>query len=552
MPRRLLACAAAVLAASCAPTETEPTFSADRLLADIQVLAHDSLEGRAPGTAGEEKTVSFLTTAFEAAGALPGNPDGSWTQVVDLVGITGTPSATVRVRGRSIPMRPLDDYVAVSLQTRERITVPTSELVFVGYGVQAPEYDWDDYRGVDVRGKTLVMLINDPAIPDPADSTRLDPAIFRGNAMTYYGRWTYKYEIASALGAAAVLIVHEDGPAGYPWEVVRGGWSGERMDIRPADGNTGRVPVEGWITSAKAREIFTAAGQDFDDLKRAATSRDFQPVPLGGTASFTLTQTLRDIRSHNVVARIPGSDPILRDEHIVYTAHWDHFGIGETVDGDSIYNGARDNATGTAALVELARAFATAGAPKRSMLFLAVTAEENGLLGSKWYAANPLYPLERTLANLNVDVLNTWGMTDDIVVVGAGNTTLDEVLDVAAAGQGRVIVPDPEPEKGYFYRSDHFEFAKRGVPALYVNEGTSYRGKPEGYGEAKRADWTARLYHKAADEVDPAWDLSGAIADLRLLFAVGRTVGNAETWPTWREGTEFREIRERSLAPHNH
>ncbi len=551
MSRRLLACVATILAVSCAPTETEPVLSADRLLADIQVLAHDSLEGRAPGTPGEDRTVAFLTAAFEAAGAVPGNPDGSWTQAVDLVGINGTPSAVVKVRGRNIAMRPLDDYVAVSRQTKERVSVPASELVFVGYGVQAPEYDWDDYRGIDVRGKTLVMLINDPAIPDATDSRRLDPAIFRGNAMTYYGRWTYKYEIASALGAAAVLIVHEDGPAGYPWEVVRGGWSGERMDIRPADGNAGRVPVEGWITTAKARELFTAAGQDFDALKRAAISRDFRPVPLGGTAAFTLTQTLRDIRSRNVVAKVPGTDPLLRDEVVIYSGHWDHFGIGEAVDGDSIYNGARDNATGTAALIELARAFATAGAPKRSMLFLAVTAEENGLLGSKWYAANPLYPLERTLANLNVDVLNTWGMTDDIVVVGLGNTTLDDVLQQAAGPQGRVILPDPEPEKGYFFRSDHFEFAKQGVPALYINEGTQYRGKPDGYGEAKRADWTTRLYHKATDEVDPTWDLSGAIADLRLLFAVGRAVGNADVWPTWREGTEFREIRERSLAPKN-
>lgn len=536
-----------VLSAGCA-ADRGPDLSAERLLADISVLAHDTLEGRAPGSYGETKTVRFLEQAFEEAGMEPGNPDGTWVQNVSLVGIAGAPSATIRIGNRTIPMRPLDDYVAVSRRVTPEVKVENSELVFVGYGVQAPEFDWDDYKGLDVRGKTLVMLINDPAVPLAGDPSKLDDALFRGDAMTYYGRWTYKYEIATRLGAAAVMIVHEDGPAGYGWGVVRGGWSGERMDVKSDDDNAGMVPVEGWITSDKAREIFAAAGHDFDALKTAAVSRDFTPVALGGTGSFTISQRLRGVPSRNVVGMVRGSDPTLADEVVIYTAHWDHFGVGEPVNGDNIYNGARDNATGTAALIELARAFVAAGPPKRSIIFLAVTAEENGLLGSKWYAANPLYPLEKTLANINVDVLNTWGKTRDIVVVGSGSTTLEDLLAEAAAADGRVVAPDPEPSKGFFYRSDHFEFAKMGVPALYVNEGVEFIGRPEGYGQKLRDEWVANLYHKPADEVDPAWDLSGAIADLSLLYQVGRRVADGAVWPAWKDGTEFKAVREAALA----
>jgi Zn-dependent M28 family amino/carboxypeptidase len=547
--RRLLPCLALLTACSPTPTgERALDLSAERLLADITMLASDSFQGRAPGTIGEERTVAFLTAQFKAAGMEPGNPDGSWVQAVDLVGIRGTPTATFRVGGRVLPMRWRDDFVAVSRRVVPTVTVAPSELVFVGYGVVAPEYGWDDYKGVDVRGKTVVMLVNDPAVPLASDSTTLDAAMFRGDAMTYYGRWTYKYEIATEKGAAAVLLIHEDGPAGYPWEVVRGGWSGERMDTRSADGNAGRVAVEGWITSASARALFAAAGNDFAHLKQLAVSRDFTPVALNGTAEFAIAQELRDVRSANVVAKLPGSDPVLREEYVVFTAHWDHFGIGEAVDGDSIYNGAADNATGTAALLELARAFKDAGAPKRSILFLAVTAEEQGLLGSKWYATNPLYPLTKTLANINVDVLNTWGTTSDLTVVGSGSTTLEDILATAAAAAGRTLGPDPEPAKGFFYRSDHFEFAKQGVPALYLDPGTKYIGKPDGYGESKREAYTSTLYHKPADEVDPAWDLSGAMADLGLLYAVARDVADGATWPTWKAGTEFKAIRERSLG----
>jgi Zn-dependent M28 family amino/carboxypeptidase len=537
--------------AACAGPATQPAdqvdLQADRLLADISVLAADSLLGRAPGTEGETRTVAFLAAAFAEAGLQPGNPDGSWTQGVDLVGITSTPTATFRAGDRSIPMTWRDDFVAVSRRTVPTVTVPESEIVFVGYGVVAPEYGWDDYKDVDVTGKTVLMLVGDPAVVDPADPTRLDSTMFRGEAMTYYGRWTYKYEIATEKGAAAVLVIHEDGPAGYPWEVVRGGWTGERMETRSADGNQGRVAVEGWISEPRVRELLSAAGQEFDSLKARAATREFSPVVVNASASFSIAQQLRDVRSQNVIGLLPGSDPSVRDEYVIYTAHWDHFGIGEPVEGDSIYNGARDNASGTAALIELARAFTVAGAPRRSVLFLAVTAEEQGLLGAKWYANNPLYPLSKTLANINVDVLNTWGETSDIVVIGLGNSTLDEVLQEVAGQAGRTLAPDPEPAKGFFYRSDHFEFAKKGVPALYTDNGVNFVGKPAGYGEEMSARWTADLYHKPGDEVDSTWDLSGAISDLRLLYGVGRKVADGDTWPTWKEGTEFKAIREASL-----
>lgn len=538
----------ALVACTQPATDKPADLQADRLLADIAVLADDSLLGRAPGTAGETKTVAFLAAAFADAGLSPGNPDGSWTQDVDLVGIQSHPVATFTAGDRPFAMTWRDDFVAVSRRTVPSVQVDNSEMVFVGYGVVAPEFGWDDYKDVDVRGKTVLMLVNDPPVVDGADPSRLDSTMFRGEAMTYYGRWTYKYEIATEKGAAAVLVIHEDGPAGYPWEVVRGGWTGERMETRSPDGNLGRVAVEGWLSEPKVRDLLAAAGQDFDSLKSRAASRDFSPVALGATAGFTIAQELRDVRSKNVIGILTGSDETVRNEYIIYTAHWDHFGIGEPVDGDSIYNGARDNASGTAALIELARGFAAAGAPRRSIVFLAVTAEEQGLLGAKWYANNPLYPLHKTLANINVDVLNTWGPTRDIVVIGLGNSTIDEVLADAAAETGRTLVADPEPAKGFFYRSDHFEFAKQGVPALYTDEGVDFIDRPASFGEEKRAKWTADLYHKPADEIDSAWDLGGAIADLQLLYVVGRRIADGDGWPTWKDGTEFKAVRDRMLG----
>ena len=419
--------------------------------------------------------------------------------------------------------------------------------MFVGYGVEAPEYGWDDYKGVDVAGKTLVMLVNDPPVPDPATPAALDAKMFGGRAMTYYGRWTYKYEIGAKHKAAAVLIVHETGPAGYPFAVVQGK-TGEQFTFVTPGKNMDRVAIEGWITLDQAKALFTRAGQDFDRLKAQAATRAFKPVPLGLTASMTIRNTLRRVDSQNVVARLEGSDPAVKDEHVVYTAHWDHFGIGEPINGDRIYNGAKDNATGTAALLEIARAFTRLPKPpRRSILFLAVTAEEQGLLGSKYYAAQPLYPLAKTLADINMDALNVSGRTKDLVIIGLGASELDDYARAAAKEQGRTLKPDAEPEKGFYYRSDHFNFAKVGVPALNTDEGIEFVGKPAAFGTAGARALHRRRYHKPSDEVKPDWDLSGLAEDVQLLFAVGYRVAQADTYPAWTPGNEFKAIRDAQL-----
>lgn len=550
MTRRALILLAA--AAACTsrpggePSGPEAAITSEGLMTHIRVLSSDAFEGRAPGTAGEDSTVRYLTDAFQALGLQPGNPDGSYVQVVDMVGFTASPTVTVSAGGQSLPLAFPADVVVASRRTVPEVTVPASDIVFVGYGVVAPEYGWDDYKDVDVRGKTVLMLINDPAVPDPANPAALGSTMFRGQAMTYYGRWTYKYEIATAKGAAAALIVHETGPAGYPWEVVQGSWGRENIDVRRADKNMGRVAVEGWITLDKARALLAASGQDFDALKAAAVRTDFRPVPLKATAAFTVRNTLRDLQSRNVIAKLEGSDQTLRDQYVVYTAHWDHLGRDTALTGDQIWNGASDNASGTAALLEVAKAFAAMPTPpKRSVLFLAVTAEEKGLAGAKYYAQNPLYPLEQTLANINIDVINQWGRTRDLVVVGLGNSTLDETL--ASVAPGRVLVADPQPEKGFFYRSDHFEFAKQGVPALFVNAGVDFLDKPAGYGRQKREEYEANDYHKPSDEIKPDWDLQGGVEDARLLFRVGATLAEEPVWPQWKPGTEFKAVRDEAL-----
>jgi len=432
---------------------------------------------------------------------------------------------------------------------RETVGINNSDLVFVGYGVIAPEYHWDDYKGLNVKGKTLVMLVNDPPVPDPNDPTTLDPKMFGGRAMTYYGRWTYKYEIGAKLGAAGVLIVHETGPAGYPFSVLQSS-AGENFSLEAPDENMSRAAIEGWMTRDQAVKLFKMAGKDFDRLKAAAAKPDFKPVPLGVTASLTLHNTIRRIESRNVVAKLEGSDPMLKDECVVYTAHWDHLGIGPAVNGDDIYNGAVDNASGVGGLIEIAHAFKQLPTPpKRSILFIAVTAEEQGLLGSEYYATNPIYPLAKTLADINMDSLNVWGRTKDITIVGLGNSQLDDYARRAAAAQGRVLRPDPEPEKGYYYRSDHFNFAKVGVPALDPDSGVEYVGKPDSYGVKVHEDYTAHDYHQPSDQVKPDWDMSGAAQDLELLMRVGYDVAQASSYPQWTPGTEFAAIRELDPLP---
>jgi Zn-dependent M28 family amino/carboxypeptidase len=526
-----------------------PAIDPAAVLGHVKTLASDAFEGRAPGTAGEEKTVAYLVDTFKKLGLKPGNPDGTYVQKVPLVGITpaAAPLTITGAGGAPATLAWRDDVVAWSKRVTEEVKVDASELVFVGYGVQAPEYGWDDYKGLDVAGKTLVMLVNDPPVPDPASPAALDPRTFGGRAMTYYGRWTYKYEIGAKHKAAAVLLVHETGPAGYPFAVVQGK-TGEQFTFVTPGKNMDRAAIEGWITLDKAKALFTRAGQDFDRLKAQAATRAFRPVPLGLTASMTIRNTLRRVDSQNVVARLEGSDAAVRDQHVVFTAHWDHFGVGEPINGDKIYNGAKDNATGTAALLETARAFTRLPkSPRRSILFLAVTAEEQGLLGSEYYASQPLYPLAKTLADINMDALNVNGRTKDLVVIGLGASELDDYARAAAKEQGRTLKPDAEPEKGFYYRSDHFNFAKLGVPALTVDEGTEFVGKPAAFSEQVRAKWTADVYHKPSDEVTPHWDLSGLAEDVQLLFAVGYRVAQADTFPAWTAGHEFKAIRDAQL-----
>jgi len=528
-----------------------PALDGAAMLADIKQLSSDEFEGRAPGTKGEELSVNFVVERFKAAGVEPGNPDGTWTQKVPLVGITPSKvsSLTVARGGRTQSFRPNEQVVAFSPRVTDAVSIGKSDMVFVGYGAQAPEFQWDDFKGLDVKGKTLIVLVNDPPIPlDPAKPEALDPKVFGGNAMTYYGRWTYKYDKASELGAAAVFIVHETIPAGYGFNVVQG-FGRERFDLVTPDGNMSKTAIQGWLSLESATALLKASGQDFATLKARARTREFQPVSLGATASMSIQQTRRTIDSRNVIGKITGADPILRDEYVVYMAHWDHLGVGPAINGDTIYNGARDNASGVAMMLEIARAFKKVQpAAKRSILFAAVTAEESGLLGSAYYTAFPLYPIQKTLGVINLDAVNLWGRTTDITIVGLGASDLDTYTREAAAEQTRVLRPDAEPEKGFYYRSDHFNFAKAGVPALNPGEGSEFVGRPAGYADEKRKEWTSTDYHSPSDEVKDWWDLSGAAEDGKLFFAVGYRVANADRYPEWSVGNEFRAIREKSLA----
>jgi Zn-dependent M28 family amino/carboxypeptidase len=544
------------LAAGCSPGP-EPRLAVADLpeidraaaLAHITRLASDEFQGRAPGSQGETLAVEYLIEQFKAAGLEPGNPNGAYTQDVPLVGLTPremTP-LEVRTRGEAQTFAPGDDVVAFSQRVTDAVALEQSEVVFAGYGVQAPEFDWDDYAGLDVRGKTVVVLVNDPQVTDASGG--LDPNVFGGRAMTYYGRWTYKYAKAAELGAAGVFIVHETALAGYGWSVVQG-MQGERFDLVTPDKNMGLAAVQGWLSLDAATRLLRLAGRDFDALKAQAASRGFRAMPLNLTASIRFTQAMRTIQSRNVVARLPGADAAVAGEHVVFMAHWDHLGTGAPRDGDAIYNGAQDNASGLGALVEIARVMKTiAPAPRRSILFLATTAEEQGLLGSQYYAQLPLHPLERTLAAINIDEnLPMWGRTRDVVVIGLGASDLDDYLREAAAEQGRVLTPDGEPEKGFYYRSDHFNFARAGVPALSTDDGIDYVDRPPGWGRQKKDEYTANHYHSPSDEVRPDWDLSGYVEQATLLMAVGYRVAQAERYPEWKPGNEFRAIRETAMA----
>ena len=527
--------------------KAKQAISGDGILKHIRVLASDEFEGRAPATKGEELTVKYLIDQFKSMGLQPGNPNGSWTQDVPMVGVKSASGIQLKRGDVRTEISFPQDYVGWSQLSQTNLFVRDSELVFVGYGVEAPEYQWDDYKGVDVRGKTLLMLVNDPAVPDPNDPKRLDDRMFKGKAMTYYGRWTYKYEIAAAKGAAACLVIHETEPAGYPWFVVIS--SNGRENFRLKDSTEKVVPFQGWMSLERTKQTFAAAGQDFEALRKKAITRDFRPVPLGITMDLTLTNTMREVRSKNVLAKLLGRDAQKKNEYVIYTAHWDHLGVDPKLDGDKIFNGAMDNASGVATFLEIARAFATLEPrPARSVLFLAVTAEEKGLLGAKYYAEHPLYPLKQTLANINMDGASLFGRRADIGIVGLGNSTLDDLVVAAAKKQNRTVRGDLSPEKGFYYRSDHFEFAKVGVPALYLDkiEG-DYPGKPGDFGKRKHDEYSERDYHKPSDEIKADWDFTGAVDDTRLLFEVGDAVANAAKWPEWKAGTEFKARRDAML-----
>jgi Zn-dependent M28 family amino/carboxypeptidase len=525
-----------------------PAPDVDEVLAHTRVLSSDQFQGRAPGSKGEELTVNYLVEQFRKIGVKPGNTDGTFIQKVPLVGITPEPAPLVIHHGaeeQRLTWR--DDVVAWSKHVAPSASIDNSELVFVGYGIVAPEFDWDDYKGLDVTGKTLVMLVNDPPVEDPAAPGTLDPKVFGGRAMTYYGRWTYKFEMAARKGAAGALIIHEQEPAGYPFSVIQT-QVGERFDLVTEDKNMGRAAIEGWISLDRGRDILRLAGQDFGTLKARAATREFTPVPLGITASMTINNTLRTMNSRNVIARLDGSDAALKNEYVIYTAHWDHLGVGPAVNGDTIYNGAIDNAVGVGGMLEIARAFTKLPVPpKRSIVFLAVTAEEQGLLGSQYYATEPVYPLDRTAATINIDGLNVHGRTRDLTLIGYGASDLDDYARDAAGEQGRIIRPDPHPENGFYSRSDHFNFAKMGVPSLFPDKGVDYLGKPKEFGERVRAQWDDRDYHQPSDVVRADWDLSGAREDLEVLLAVGYRVAEAEEMPGWKPGNEFRARREEML-----
>lgn len=543
-----LAAVGVALAAACALAAGDLTLprGAQRALAQITTddirgviseLGSDAYEGRGPGSAGDAKARAWLEARMRSLGLAPGAADGSYQQRFAMVGVRPTLPAewTFRaVRGAATAtLVPGEDFVAIGGKQRERAALADSEVVFVGYGIVAPEFGWNDYKR-DVRGKTVLILNNDPD---------WDDALFAGKRRLYYGRWDYKYEEAARHGAAGAIIVHTTDSAGYPWQVVRTSWTGEEFQLPAAD--EPRVELRAWVTEAKAREIAALGGRDLAQLVAAARSRDFAPLALDATTSLALPTALRRIETGNVLALLPGRDAKLRDELVVITAHHDHLGIGEPdAAGDAIYNGALDNASGVAVVSAIAEAFAALPrAPRRSVLFAFVAAEEQGLLGSLYYARNPSAPPGRIAANLNFDGANVLGRTHSIEVIGRGKSSLEDLLAAAAARQRRVLVDEAFPDRGFYYRSDQLNFARIGVPALYFRSGLDVIGKPEGWGRERRLEYEEQRYHQPSDELDASWDLSGAVEDAALGFWVAAAAAEARELPAWRPGDEFEARR---------
>lgn len=512
----------------------------------VRQLASDDFAGRAPGTVGEEKTVEYIKAQFARIGLQPGN-GSDWFQPVAMVETTADESATldINVGGATQVLKFGDDMVIGTRTGQPQVSIKDSQLVFVGYGVDAPEQDWNDYAGLDVKGKTVVMLVNDPGFHAK------DAKLFDGERMTYYGRWTYKFEEAARKGATGALIIHDTEGASYGWDVVKNSWSGPQYDLSAKDDPAPRVPAQGWISGAAADALFKAAGKDLATLRAAANKRGFKPVPLDATMSLELKSTTAEKISRNVVGLLPGSET--PDEAIVYMAHWDHLGTHEGESGDNIYNGAVDNATGVAGILEIAEAMRKAPTPpKRSVLFLAVTLEESGLLGSKYYVAHPVIPLDKTVAVINLDAMAPIGKARDITVVGSGSSELEDVLKPILAKQGRTIVGESNTAAGYYFRSDHFNFAKAGVPALYLDSGNDLLDGGNAAGDAAGKDYTENRYHKVGDQFDVAtWKLDGIMQDLEVAYSVGETLANGGQWPNWYEGSPFKAARDqlRPAAP---
>lgn len=538
----LLLAMATMMACGPVAENSEPTAQIDTLTLDrhLSILASDDFMGRKPFTEGEEKTVNYLQSELAAMGLAPGNGD-SYFQDVPLVEITGTQSDEMVVKGKNGVNRfkTNDDVVVYTELVEEEVGITDSEMVYAGFGIVAPEYGWNDYEGLDVTGKTVVVLVNDPGFGS-GDST-----LFKGDQMTYYGRWTYKYEEAARQGAAGVLIVHETVPAGYGWTVIQSSWTGAKLNL-DSENPPYKCAIQGWITRNTAVKLFSGAGiKDYSDLAR---SKDFKPVPLGVTATVSVKNEIKRDQSRNVVAILEGSER--PDEYIIYSAHWDHLGVGEPIVGDSIYNGAHDNASGTTGMLAIAETFAKMKKrPERSVVFLFVTAEEQGLLGSAYYGQNPIYPPNQTVANINIDGLPAYGEMKDLTITGYGQSELDEYAKAEADKQGRYVIPDPDPGKGYFFRSDHFNFAKVGIPALYASG--SYESKEKGveFIDEKTREYLSIRYHRQADNYLPeVWDLRGIAQDALLLFNVGNRLANETYFPKWSEGSEFKAKRDADMS----
>jgi len=507
-------------------------ISSDDIKKHMQTLASDEYEGRLPTTVGEELTLDYLVTELSNMGLTPGNGD-SYLQQVELVEMTADPSMTLNIGDNQFVYK--ENMVASTKREQEIVELKDSDLVFVGYGVNAPEYDWNDYQGLDVKGKTVVILVNDPGFESP------DSGKFQGKTMTYYGRWTYKYEEASRQGAAGALIVHETAPASYGWSVVANSWSGPQYGLVSKNGNADRVAVEGWLTLEAAQKVFMDAGLDFAEQKAFAMAGPYaKALPL--KASVTVNSTIKKSTSNNVLATLPGS--VKPDEHVIYSAHWDHLGKDSSKEGDQIYNGAHDNATGVAAILALAKAFTQLDVvPQRSVSFLFVTAEEQGLLGSKYYAEHPLVPINKTVANINMDAMSVLGRTKDVAVIGMGKSELENYLTKAAIRQNRTLVQESRPEAGSYFRSDHFSFAKQGIPALYAKGGSEPIDEETANYRKRTNVIVTGCYHQVCDQFRENWDLSGIVQDGQLLFEVGYSVANTDDWPQWSPTSEFQRTQ---------